>query len=44
MPAAIVPEAGANPKRRQLTPEEAQRFSLKNFLPGDDQGDPTKVR
>ena len=34
---------GANSKRRQLTPEEAQRFSLKNFLSGDDQWDPTKV-
>jgi pectin methylesterase-like acyl-CoA thioesterase len=34
---------GANPKRRQLTPEEVQRFALKNFLSGDDQWDPTKV-
>jgi len=34
---------GANPSRRQLTREEAARFSLKNFLAGDDQWDPTKV-
>jgi pectin methylesterase-like acyl-CoA thioesterase len=35
---------GARPDtRRQLTPVEAVRFSLKNFLAGDDQWDPTKV-
>jgi pectin methylesterase-like acyl-CoA thioesterase len=35
---------GANPKRRQLTEAEAARFSLKSFLAGDDQWDPTKMR
>jgi pectin methylesterase-like acyl-CoA thioesterase len=34
---------GANPKRRQLTPEEAARFTLKTFLSGDDQWDPAKI-
>src|SRR6185369_13670416 len=34
---------GANPNRRQLTREEAARFSLRNFLAGDDQWDPTKI-
>ena len=35
---------GARPYlRRQLTPDEAARFSIKAFLAGDDQWDPTKV-
>src|ERR1041385_8143813 len=36
---------GAKPDaRKQLTPAEARRFELKNFLAGEDQWDPAKVR
>jgi pectin methylesterase-like acyl-CoA thioesterase len=34
---------GANPKRRQLTPEEARHFTLQFFLSGDDKWNPTKI-